>query len=183
MLPTLWPVLISVSDMLLVLRHLIRQVAIAYRILSTRSIRNLQASRIRTALIIFVESAVIYSASVLALVVVYELSNNAHYILLDLTTSIIGVTFTLVTLRLALASPSSGHSDAGNVNSDPAQSRANSRRHNSSYTYPLTTVSISRFVEVSRERGQYEQDVSSEADSLPETPIGKEDIGKEALDV
>ncbi|KAJ7054593.1 hypothetical protein C8F01DRAFT_478881 [Mycena amicta] len=156
-------------------------ITIAYRILRTPAIRNLQSTRIRTALIIFVESAAIYSVSVLALVIVYELGNNVHFILLDLTTSIIGVTFTLVTLRLALVSSAS--TDSRSHPSTTVGSARVSRHHQShgsnDNSFPLTAVStVSRLVEVGPGRGGHRDTTSkpeSVLDIFPESSVGKDD--------
>ncbi|KAJ7259399.1 hypothetical protein C8J57DRAFT_1340351 [Mycena rebaudengoi] len=95
---------------------------IAYRILRTRMAlhkHNAQHSRVYSALIIFLESAAIYSTSLLVLL----------YILID-----VGITFSMILLRLAMANPK-------NESLASVRSRANS--------YPLTSVTVSRLVEVS----------------------------------
>ncbi|KAF7307995.1 hypothetical protein MKEN_01161200 [Mycena kentingensis (nom. inval.)] len=146
--------------------------AIAYRILRTRTMRSFTSSRVQTALIIFVESAAIYSASVLALVVVYLLGSSVHFILLDLTTSIIGVTFTLVTLRLALAYPPSDGSSQISASGRGTRNHGDSARvphQNNSNSFPLTVVSVSRFVTVNADRSR--ADVNDDQESS----FGKDD--------
>ncbi|KAJ7214325.1 hypothetical protein GGX14DRAFT_443730, partial [Mycena pura] len=78
---------------------------IAFRIVRTRMAlheNNPGNSRVYSALIIFLESAAFYSTSLLILLIVYVLNSNAQYVMLDVTTSLIGVTFSLIILRLAV---------------------------------------------------------------------------------
>ncbi|KAJ7096115.1 hypothetical protein C8R44DRAFT_379199 [Mycena epipterygia] len=124
--------------------NIICTTSIAYRILRTRMALhkgNAQNSRVYSALIIFLESAAIYSSSLLALLVVYVLNMNAQYIALDLTTSLIGVTFSMILLRLAVT-----NSTATTEQDLLASLRERARANNS---YPLTNVTVSRLVEVS----------------------------------
>ncbi|KAJ7054730.1 hypothetical protein C8F01DRAFT_483588 [Mycena amicta] len=133
---------------------------IAYRILRTqinsrhRDRSQPQKSRVYSALIIFLESAATYSTSFLVLFIVYELGLEMQYILLDLTSSLIGITFTMILLRLAMQSgaiiigedyPSNGrrrHSlSRGVIPMSP-------NGHYTSTGFPLTAVTVSRFVEV-----------------------------------
>ncbi|KAJ7096121.1 hypothetical protein C8R44DRAFT_860165 [Mycena epipterygia] len=124
--------------------NIICTTSIAYRILRTRMVLhkdNAQNSRVYSALIIFLESAAIYSSSLLALLVVYVLNFNAQYIALDMTASLIGVTFSMILLRLAVT-----NSTATTEQDFLASLRERARANNS---YPLTNVTVSRLVEVS----------------------------------
>ncbi len=62
---------------------------IAYRILSIqRAIRGLaQVNTARSALMMILESAAVYSASVVSLMITYTLNSNAQYTVLDLVSS------------------------------------------------------------------------------------------------
>ncbi|KAJ6540454.1 hypothetical protein B0H19DRAFT_1239720 [Mycena capillaripes] len=79
---------------------------IAFRILQTHiSVRvhatcPPQGTRVIPALASFIESAAAYSLSLLALLITYELDLNAQFIVLDITSSLIGITLCLIILRL-----------------------------------------------------------------------------------
>ncbi|PBK67234.1 hypothetical protein ARMSODRAFT_1086201 [Armillaria solidipes] len=77
---------------------------IAYRIISIqRAVRGvIQVNLARSALMMVVESAAVYSASVLSLMITYTLGSNAQYTVLDLTAPLIGITFTIIILRVSL---------------------------------------------------------------------------------
>ncbi|KAK0487102.1 hypothetical protein IW261DRAFT_590724 [Armillaria novae-zelandiae] len=77
---------------------------IAYRIISIqRTVRDvIQVNLARSALMMIVESAAVYSASVLSLMITYTLGSNAQYTVLDLTAPLIGITFTIIILRVSL---------------------------------------------------------------------------------
>ncbi|KAJ6483681.1 hypothetical protein DFH09DRAFT_1211906 [Mycena vulgaris] len=122
--------------------NIICTTAIAYRILRTRMDLHkyhAQNSRVYSALIIFLESAAIYSSSLLVLLIVYVLNSNAQYIMLDVTTSLIGVTFSMILLRLSMAQ---SQPEEDSLASLRARARA-------THSYPLTNVTVSRLVEVS----------------------------------
>ncbi|KAJ7714889.1 hypothetical protein DFH07DRAFT_785701 [Mycena maculata] len=55
-----------------------------------------------TSVIILTESAAIYSSTLITLITCYLLQSNSQYILLDLTVSSIGITFTMIILRISL---------------------------------------------------------------------------------
>jgi len=107
---------------------------IAYRILRTRMAlhkANSGSSRVYSALVIFLESAATYSSALIVLVTVYLLNSNAQFIVLDMTAPLIGITFSMIILRLAMAGPSETGS------------------RNASSSIPLRTpVNVSRLVEV-----------------------------------
>ncbi|KAF7297334.1 hypothetical protein MIND_00966700 [Mycena indigotica] len=120
-----------------------------------------QKSRVYSALITFLESAATYSTAFFVLFVVYELGLNTQFILLDLTSSLIGITFTMILLRVAM------QSDAILLRDDysPTESQGGRRRFSAfsrgplalplsptspySTRFPTSGVSVSRFVEVS----------------------------------
>ncbi|KAJ7673978.1 hypothetical protein DFH06DRAFT_1445528 [Mycena polygramma] len=134
--------------------------AIAYRILGTRMAmhkRNAQNSRVYSALIIFLESAGIYSSSLTVLLVLYVLGTNAQYIVLDVVNSLIGITFSMILLRIAMANSAS-------ENDTLASLRA--CRGNASGVYPMTNVMVSRVVEVGGTDSFTEQAVSDKSDIL-----------------
>ncbi|KAJ6472843.1 hypothetical protein C8R47DRAFT_1324521 [Mycena vitilis] len=116
-------------------------IAIAFRIMMTRRAlhkRNAQSSRVFSALVIFLESAAAYSTSLTVLLILYVLNSNAQYILIDWTSSLIGITFATILLRLAMTSENSEMGSLGSMQ------RSGGRPH----VYPLTNVSVSRVVEV-----------------------------------
>ncbi|KAJ7756754.1 hypothetical protein DFH07DRAFT_470522 [Mycena maculata] len=65
-----------------------------------------------TSVIILVESAGIYSSTLIALITCYLLKSNSQYILLDLTVSSIGISFTMIILRVALRLSSEANSQS-----------------------------------------------------------------------
>ncbi|KAK0503646.1 hypothetical protein EDD18DRAFT_1098994 [Armillaria luteobubalina] len=79
-------------------------VCTSYRIISIqRAVRDvIQVNLARSALMMVVESAAVYSASVLSLMITYTLGSNAQYTVLDLTAPLIGITFTIIILRVSL---------------------------------------------------------------------------------
>ncbi|KAJ7853343.1 hypothetical protein B0H14DRAFT_2758648 [Mycena olivaceomarginata] len=118
---------------------------IAYRILRTRMALhkgNSGNSRVYSALIVFLESAAIYSTSLLVLLIVYVLNSNSQYILLDVTTSLIGITFSMILLRLVIIDLTPEQETFGSVRS------AQPWGQNS---HPLTSITVSRLVEVGTE--------------------------------
>ncbi|KAJ7245620.1 hypothetical protein B0H12DRAFT_781858 [Mycena haematopus] len=120
--------------------NIICTTAIAYRIIRTRMDMPqyyAQNGHVYSALIIFLESAGIYSSSLLILLVIYTAKSNAQYIMLDVTTSLIGLTFSMILLRLAMAK------------SQPEEDTVGSLRARAPNSYPLTNVTVSRLVEIS----------------------------------
>ncbi|KIY71975.1 hypothetical protein CYLTODRAFT_418354 [Cylindrobasidium torrendii FP15055 ss-10] len=80
---------------------------IAFRVLSIqRSVQGLGAMKVvsasRSAIAVVVESAAVYSASVISLMITYSLGSNAQYTVLDLTSPLIGIAFTFIILRVSL---------------------------------------------------------------------------------
>ncbi|KAJ6588253.1 hypothetical protein B0H19DRAFT_1098526 [Mycena capillaripes] len=124
-------------------------ILIAYRILRSRMAlhkANSGNSRVYSALIIFLESAATYSAAVIVLVTVYLLNSNAQFIVLDLTAPLIGITFSMIILRLAMTSrPHEGSSRGATVGSIPRR----------------TAVNVSRLVEVTGTGTQDEYGMAS----------------------
>ncbi|KAJ7242076.1 hypothetical protein C8J57DRAFT_71863 [Mycena rebaudengoi] len=120
---------------------------IAYRVMKTQIAHhqhNSGSSRVYSALIIFLESAAIYSSALIVLVVVYLLNSNAQFIVLDLTAPLIGIAFCLIILRLSVATTEKTASRAG-------------ISPNASYggNYPLRSLTVSRVVEVEMDGRDY----------------------------
>ncbi|KAJ6599963.1 hypothetical protein DFH09DRAFT_1271508 [Mycena vulgaris] len=116
---------------------------IAYRIIRSRMALhkiNSRNSRVYSALIIFLESAATYSTALVVLVTVYLLNSNAQFIVLDITAPLIGITFSMIILRLAMTSPGQG------TVALPGDSSA---------SYRLRGVNVSRLVEVTRENEEF----------------------------
>ncbi|KAJ7608046.1 hypothetical protein DFH06DRAFT_211118 [Mycena polygramma] len=136
---------------------------VAFRILGARAAlhkRNAQQSRVFSALVIFLESAALYSASLTVLLILYVLNSNAQYILIDVTSSLIGITFSTILLRLAMT-----NAEAQN------DSLASLRARGTNNSYPLTHISVSRVVEVGgtdsyNERGRLKSGPLSGSDSV-----------------
>ncbi|KAF9459672.1 hypothetical protein BDZ94DRAFT_1267757 [Collybia nuda] len=109
---------------------------IAYRILRSQlEIRKFrdhhQSSHVYSAVIILLESAGIYSSSLVALVAVYLLHSNGQFIILDITAQLLGITFSMIILRVALGISSGGRNDTSGqsgLTSDNSSSRMNRRR-------------------------------------------------------
>jgi len=81
---------------------------IAWKIWSINH-RSARAGDLNSVIIIIVESGAIYSATLLTLLILYEFGNFGQYILLDAVNPIIGITFTLIIIRVSLGlSTSSG---------------------------------------------------------------------------
>jgi len=85
---------------------------IAFRI--WRSRRLLKQSRMHSSLlpvlVIIIESGALYSAAMISVIVAYAAGNNLQYIIIDFLPSLIGIVFTLITIRVALGISSSGSS-------------------------------------------------------------------------
>ncbi|KAF7364331.1 hypothetical protein MSAN_01093300 [Mycena sanguinolenta] len=114
---------------------------IAGRILWTNSkVRTMRSGRnhVHTVVMVLVESAAMYSLSLSVLLALYDLGLNSQYTLLDWTTSLIGIAFSLIIYRLAMAS----------ANVPPSILSGRSRQDTS---YPLTRVNVTHIVEVDQE--------------------------------
>ncbi|KAJ7853823.1 hypothetical protein B0H14DRAFT_2580213 [Mycena olivaceomarginata] len=98
---------------------------------------SLALNVICTIQIIFLESAATYSTSLLVLLVFYVRNSNVQYIMLDVTTSLIGVTFSMILLRLSAQS----QPEEDSLSSFRSRARTNQ-------SYPLTSVAVSRLVEL-----------------------------------
>ncbi|KAJ7052954.1 hypothetical protein C8F01DRAFT_1032778 [Mycena amicta] len=134
--------------------NLICTALIAFKILITRMALQKDHpgnSRVYSALIIFLESAAFYSTSLLILLIVYVLNSNAQYVMLDVTTSLIGVTFSLIILRLAVNEPAiSTTGTTGVIFRSPrrmATFTVDDTEFSGANSHPLTAVSVSRLVE------------------------------------
>jgi len=122
---------------------------IAIRILRIgNGVRNTVATQNLSlnALTVLAESAALYSGSVLSLMITYLLDSNAQYTVLDLTAPLIGITFSIIVIRVSLvAHPSrsySSHIGAGSRNvGATADGYAMHRR-------PAVAVNVSHLVEI-----------------------------------
>ncbi|KAJ7055581.1 hypothetical protein C8F01DRAFT_454192 [Mycena amicta] len=127
--------------------------------------------RVIQALIVFTESAALYSLSLIALLVTYQLGINTSFIVLDLTSSLIGITFSSIILRLSMTSSAKTKYQVSNNSSLPPSSRGNPSGLGAVGvdSYPLSTVHVSRLVEVNRSddwatgKGQYDEAKSATA--------------------
>ncbi|KAK6984157.1 hypothetical protein R3P38DRAFT_3106937 [Favolaschia claudopus] len=106
------------------------------RVRTMRSGKNYAA----TALTVFLESAVLYSLSLTVLLVLYDLGLNTQYIMLDWTTSLIGIALSLIIYRLAT-----------NSSKSTSTSGVGSRPGGPNSSYPLTSVNVSRIVEATQD--------------------------------
>jgi len=133
--------------------NLLCTVLIAYRVLRSQlRLRKVssQKSRVLPALIIFVESAALYSMALLALLITYELNLNTQFIIIDVTSSLIGITFSSIILRLALTNQhkpgtrSGGSQPSGSLPHSRIAANISTPNNNA---YPLGAVHVSRLVE------------------------------------
>ncbi|KAJ7156517.1 hypothetical protein C8R43DRAFT_998235 [Mycena crocata] len=85
---------------------------IAYRIIrsqhTVRKLNRVGNDRVSSTLIIIVESAAIYSVTLIALITSYLAGSNGQYVVIDVTISVIGITFTMILLRVSLGVSSNG---------------------------------------------------------------------------
>ncbi|KAK6966523.1 hypothetical protein R3P38DRAFT_2754699 [Favolaschia claudopus] len=121
---------------------------VAFRIIRGQSsVRNLSkssGSSLRNTLIIILESAAIYSASTLVLMTTTLIGTNASFLVLDITVAVVGITFTLIILRVSLGVSSDAQSYGGSYGGNSMQ---DGTRYPSSRSRDLT-VNVSRLVEV-----------------------------------
>ncbi|CAK5270879.1 unnamed protein product [Mycena citricolor] len=76
-------------------------ILIAYRILRSQfAVRKMNAgnSRMMSIVVVFLESAALYSAELIALLVTHQLELNVQYVVLDATCSLLGITFSMIIL-------------------------------------------------------------------------------------
>ncbi|KAJ7362897.1 hypothetical protein DFH08DRAFT_841633, partial [Mycena albidolilacea] len=144
--------------------NIICTLLIAYRIVRTRMYlhkRNIGNSVVYSALIAFLESAATYSTSLLMLLVSYVLNWNAQYILLDVTSSLIGITFSMILLRLAIK-------DLAPTEDNLSSFRFQAWAPNS---YPLNGVAVARVVEVDDGMGSFDQRASGKPSALADRDL------------
>ncbi|KAJ6496291.1 hypothetical protein C8R45DRAFT_985487 [Mycena sanguinolenta] len=114
---------------------------IAGRIMWTNSrVRTVRSGRnhVHTVVMVLVESAAMYSLSLSVLLALYDLGLNSQYILLDWTSSLIGIAFSLIIYRLAMVS----------ADAPPSILSGRSRQDTA---YPLTRVNVTHIVEVDQD--------------------------------
>ncbi|KAJ7439817.1 hypothetical protein B0H11DRAFT_556553 [Mycena galericulata] len=112
--------------------------------IALRNTSRVGRDRLSSTLIIIVESAAIYSATLVALITSYLCGNNGQYVVIDMTVSVIGLTFTMIILRVSLGVSSSG------------ETYTTTRGLNSELTrLPVAqgevSVNVTRLVEVNRD--------------------------------
>ncbi|KAJ7618679.1 hypothetical protein FB45DRAFT_170306 [Roridomyces roridus] len=128
--------------------NVICTILIAVRITSIRmALRNatsLGSNSVWGALIVVIESAGIYSLTAVVLCICYLLKSNSQFTALDVSISIIGVTFTMIILRVGLKiSSEAAH---GSTNHSTGGARIPVRGAD-------LAVNVTRLVEVSRDPG------------------------------
>ncbi|KAJ7058730.1 hypothetical protein C8F01DRAFT_1255149 [Mycena amicta] len=139
---------------------------IAWKVLQSQ-IRLRRASganhrgRVIPALIVFIESAALYSLSLMTLLITYELGVNTSFIILDLTSSVIGISFSSIILRISLTTSSRSRSQISALQaaSPPSRGNVSGLGGVGVESYALNTVHVSRLVEVNHHddwtKGQY----------------------------
>ncbi|KAJ7055613.1 hypothetical protein C8F01DRAFT_1158737 [Mycena amicta] len=137
---------------------------IAFKILQSqiklrRMGTNHASGRVIQALIVFTESAALYSLSLIALLATYQLGINTSFIILDLTASIIGITFSSIILRLSMTK-SEASKIRSQVSNNTSLPRPGGLAGVGVESYPLGAVHVSRLVEVNQhddwvDKGQY----------------------------
>ncbi|KAJ6458183.1 hypothetical protein C8R45DRAFT_1183614 [Mycena sanguinolenta] len=124
---------------------------VACRILMTamkvRTTVRSENNYVHNVLAALLESAAMYSLSLTVLMVLYALGLNSQYILVDWTTSLIGIAFSLIIYRLASANPC--------VAALPPCSRSEGTN-----SYPLTNVNVTHFVETHRDNYDPERTIT-----------------------
>ncbi|TRM59005.1 hypothetical protein BD626DRAFT_573030 [Schizophyllum amplum] len=120
------------------------------------------SSRISSVLIIIVESAGVYSAALISLVTVYLLDSNGQYAILDLTAPIIGITFSMIIIRVSLVDSGSKGPQSGSagLRSWASGSRDPGRLPSASRA---VAVNVTRLVEMNGDQHavQYDSDTKS----------------------
>ncbi|KAL0062149.1 hypothetical protein AAF712_010991 [Marasmius tenuissimus] len=140
---------------------------IVVRILSIqRSIGRLSgtSSRINLslkAIVIVTESAALYSASVLSLLVSYTLGSNGQYTVLDLTSPLIGIVFTFIILRVTLVSDSEQVYSSAQRSTRPNTSRMAAGTGSEHYGMQPRSTAVSVNVTQFTERDSFDNKVPS----------------------
>ncbi|KAK0475551.1 hypothetical protein IW261DRAFT_1495008 [Armillaria novae-zelandiae] len=103
--PRLFPLIITLQSLTLT-TNVITTFLIVHRIWTIHSaIRRLVPSTknhpLKNSLVVLIESASVYTASVAVLLIVYVLRSNADYVISDLIVQVIGITFNLIIIRFA----------------------------------------------------------------------------------
>ncbi|KAJ6500293.1 hypothetical protein DFH09DRAFT_1336188 [Mycena vulgaris] len=103
-----------------------------------RSVSRVGNDRLSSTLIIIVESAAIYSSTLIALIVSYLCGSNGQYIVIDL-----GITFTMIILRVSLGVSSDG--------STKPTTRGTTSDSRLPVIHGEVAVNVTRLVEVNRD--------------------------------
>ncbi|KIY70508.1 hypothetical protein CYLTODRAFT_419732 [Cylindrobasidium torrendii FP15055 ss-10] len=101
---------------------------------------------VHSVLTMLLESAAIYSVSVLVFMITYVCESNSQYIILDMISPIIGITFTFIILRVSLGISSRELVTGGDV-SHTAGSGFELSNHNNTIRQPVA-ISVSHIVDV-----------------------------------
>lgn len=116
---------------------------IAFRIVqSQRTLRKLStasSARLFNTLVIILESAAIYSSATIVLLTTTVIGTNSAFVVLDMTVSIVGITFTMIILRVSMGVSSDTQSQY-NTGTDTLRMPTRSQGD--------LTVNVSRLVEV-----------------------------------
>ncbi|KAJ7573937.1 hypothetical protein C8J56DRAFT_1017464 [Mycena floridula] len=110
---------------------------------------RLGKSRTKHALLIIIDSGVLYSATLLAALVCFVQKSNGQYVVLDMVTPIISIAFYMVILRVAIAasSGSGSHGGSRNLSSHGAGQGNHVRTIGGTYQMRLMQVHIEQFTE------------------------------------
>ncbi|KAF7300978.1 hypothetical protein MIND_00660900 [Mycena indigotica] len=104
-IPNLQPWIISFFSLSLA-TNVLCTLLIAYKVLLSqiylRRTGTHSTGRVIPALIIFLESAALYSLSLIALLVLYQTGLSISFIILDWTCSVIGIAFSIIIIRLSI---------------------------------------------------------------------------------
>ncbi|KAM5534168.1 hypothetical protein V8D89_012188 [Ganoderma adspersum] len=114
-----------------------------------------------------VQSAALYSAALISLLTTYVAGSNAQYVCLDALQPIIGITFTLIIIRVGLGETSSENSNMKAhrlpVDAAGAPPLASLQSHGHGQPYPLRTLAVN--VSVSRTYDRASFDVYEQKDA------------------
>ncbi|PIL26321.1 hypothetical protein GSI_12077 [Ganoderma sinense ZZ0214-1] len=124
-----------------------------------------------------VQSAALYSAALISLLATYLASSNAQYVCLDALQPIIGITFTLIIIRVGLGETASKHSDlkthrvAVDAASGPLQS------HGHEQPYPLRPLAVNVSVSQTCDRESFEvYEQKKEVDTASNSRLDVNDV-------
>ncbi|KAJ7281456.1 hypothetical protein C8J57DRAFT_1500155 [Mycena rebaudengoi] len=124
---------------------------LAYRILRIQwRVRDIKMGTTNGAIII-VESAALYSFSVLAVLIAYLMNSNAQYTLLDLTSPLIGIAFTAIVLRVSLGLSSQESVVSSHSLGIHPRGYENARQPVNNRASTMLTVNVTHVVEMTKD--------------------------------